>query len=46
MGKCRLDLSGSGYGPVVNVREHGKEPLGSIREDTGNLLYSEEWLVS
>jgi len=38
MGKCGLDLSGSGYGPVVNVHERGKEPLGSVRADTGNLL--------
>ena len=31
---CGLDLSGSGYRPVVNVHEHGKELL---------LLYHALW---
>jgi hypothetical protein len=29
---CGLDSSGSGWGPVVNSREHRNESLGSIKD--------------
>jgi hypothetical protein len=31
MGKCGLDSTGSGWGPVVGCCEHGNEPSGSVR---------------
>jgi hypothetical protein len=31
LGKCELDSSGSGYGPVAVSCEHGNEPSSSIR---------------
>jgi hypothetical protein len=31
VGRCRLDSSGSGHGPLTGSREHGDEPLGSIK---------------
>jgi hypothetical protein len=31
VGKCGLDTSGSGDGPVVSSCEHGNEPPGSIK---------------
>jgi hypothetical protein len=30
MGRCGLDSSGSGHGPVVVSYEHGEKPSGSI----------------
>jgi hypothetical protein len=32
MGRCGLDTSGSGYGPVAGSCEHGNEPLRFIKE--------------
>jgi hypothetical protein len=32
VGKCGLDLSGSGWGPVAVCCEHGNVPSCSIRE--------------
>jgi hypothetical protein len=29
VGRCGLDTSGSGQGPVADSYEHGNEPLGS-----------------
>jgi hypothetical protein len=31
MGKCGVDSSGSGWGPVAGSCEHGNEPSGSIK---------------
>jgi len=31
VGRCGLDPSGSGYGPVADFCEHGSEPSGSIK---------------
>jgi hypothetical protein len=31
MGRCALDASGLGQGPVVGCSERGNEPLGSIK---------------
>jgi hypothetical protein len=31
VGRCGLDASGSGQGPVAGFYEHGNEPLGSIK---------------
>jgi hypothetical protein len=31
VGRCGLDSSGSGYGPVTDSCEHGNEPLGSVK---------------
>jgi len=36
MGRCGLDASGSGYGPVAGSCEHSTEPSGPIKE--GELL--------
>jgi hypothetical protein len=38
MGKCRLDASGSGQGPVAVSCGHGNEPSGSIKG--GNFMTS------
>jgi hypothetical protein len=31
MGRCELDSSGSGQGPMVGSFEHSNEPSGSIK---------------
>jgi hypothetical protein len=31
MGRCEMDSSGSGQGPVAGLCEHSNEPLGSIK---------------
>jgi hypothetical protein len=31
VGRCELDASGSGQGPVAGCCEHGNEPSGSIK---------------
>jgi hypothetical protein len=31
VGKCGLDASGSGWGPMAGFFEHGNEPSGSIK---------------
>jgi len=31
VGRCGLDSSGSGYGPVAGCCEYGNEPPGSIK---------------
>jgi hypothetical protein len=31
VGRCGLDVSGSGQRPVVGCCEHGNEPLGSVK---------------
>jgi hypothetical protein len=31
VGSCGLDISGSGYGPMVGFCEHGNEISGSIK---------------
>jgi hypothetical protein len=31
VGRCGLDASGSGYGPVAGSCKHGNEPSGSIK---------------
>jgi len=36
VGRCRLDASVSGYGPVMNSVEYGNEPLDSTKG--GNFL--------
>jgi hypothetical protein len=38
MGRCGLDSSGSGHGPVAGSCEHGNEPSGSIIKG-GEFLY-------
>jgi hypothetical protein len=30
VGRCAVDASGSGYGPVVGPCKHGNEPPGSV----------------
>jgi hypothetical protein len=30
-GRCDMDASGSGQGPVAGPREHGNEPSGSMK---------------
>jgi hypothetical protein len=32
MGRCGLDVAGSGYGPVAGSCEHGNEFSGSIKD--------------
>jgi len=39
VGRCGLDTSGSGLGPVAGCCEHGNEPSGSVKG--GELL---DWL--
>jgi hypothetical protein len=31
VGRCGLDLFGPGQGKVASSREHGNEPMGSVR---------------
>jgi hypothetical protein len=31
VGRCELDASGSGQGPMAGSCEHGNEPMGSIK---------------
>jgi len=38
VGRCGLDASGSGQGPVVGSCEHVNEPLGSIKCTEFDLL--------
>jgi hypothetical protein len=31
VGRCGLDASGSGQGPMAGICEHGNEPTGSMK---------------